>query len=253
MLGERGVRMSGGQRQRLAIARALLRDTRVLVLDEATSALDAQTEREILETLLTITRGRTTLTVTHRVSLAAAADHIVVLESGRVVEEGHHDVLVHAGGLYQRLWQEQTHPRAAAGGAASRVDIDRLAGVPLFSGLSALALTILASRASLERYAQGEDVVREGDTGDRLYVVAQGEVEALIGADLRRVNLLGAGDYFGELALLTGAPRSATIRTTQPTELYAIDRADLALVRDNPAIADAVMQVKAQRERASRR
>src|SRR5207237_1701949 len=66
VLGERGVRMSGGQRQRLAIARALLRDPRILVLDEATSALDAQTEREVLETLLVVSRGRTTVTVTHR-------------------------------------------------------------------------------------------------------------------------------------------------------------------------------------------
>ena len=108
MSGERGVRMSGGQRQRLAIARALLRDPSVLVLDEATSALDAQTENEILETLVGLAKGRTTISITHRLSLAATADRVIVLDQGRLQEEGTHDQLVRAGGLYQELYEEQT-------------------------------------------------------------------------------------------------------------------------------------------------
>ena len=242
--------MSGGQRQRLAIARALLRDPRILVLDEATSALDAQTEREILETLLVVSRGRTTVTVTHRLSLAAAADRIVVLEAGRIVEQGHHDELVLAGGLYQRLWQEQTSLRAAAGRAA-RIDAEWLGAVPLFSGLSGSALANLAAHVSLERYAPDEVVVREGDPGERLYVIARGELDVLVGAEQQRVNVLGPGDYFGELALLNGGSRTATVRATQPTEVYGLDRADfLALLRDNPEIAAAVEAVKAKRQPA---
>src|SRR5207247_4536168 len=99
--------MSGGQRQRLAIARALLRRPQVLILDEATSALDAQTEREIVDTLEAVKAGRITITITHRLSLAARADLIVVIDRGRVVEQGSHVELLRANGVYRRLHQEQ--------------------------------------------------------------------------------------------------------------------------------------------------
>jgi len=108
VVGERGVRMSGGQRQRLAIARALLRQPSLLILDEPTSALDAQTEREILDTLTELAQGRTTISITHRLSLAATADRIFVLADGRLVEQGSHAELVRAGGLYRRMYDEQT-------------------------------------------------------------------------------------------------------------------------------------------------
>src|SRR5262249_31392679 len=101
VLGERGVRMSGGQRQRLAIARAIIRDPRILILDEATSALDAQTEAGIIRTLSTLKQGRTVISVTHRLSWAKEADTILVLEAGRLVEQGSHSDLVAAGGLYE--------------------------------------------------------------------------------------------------------------------------------------------------------
>lgn len=107
ILGERGVRMSGGQRQRLAIARALIRDPRILILDEATSALDAQTEREILDTLAEVARGRTTISITHRLAFAARADSVLVLSGGELVEEGSPAELLAAGGEYARLYSEQ--------------------------------------------------------------------------------------------------------------------------------------------------
>lgn len=108
-LGEQGVRMSGGQRQRLAIARALLRNPRLLILDEATSALDAQTESEILDTLKTLLPGRTTLSITHRLNLAQTADWIVVLQDGQIAEQGTHSQLLKNGGLYRQLYATQ-HP-----------------------------------------------------------------------------------------------------------------------------------------------
>ena len=114
LAGERGVRMSGGQRQRLAIARALLRNPAILIMDEPTSALDARTERELLDTLQAAARDRTTITITHRLSLAAAADHVLVLADGRLVEEGSHADLVRAGGLYRRLYEEQAGSLDAA-------------------------------------------------------------------------------------------------------------------------------------------
>jgi ATP-binding cassette subfamily B protein len=107
LVGERGVQLSGGQKQRVAIARAVLKDPRLLILDEATSALDAESEHLVKEALERLMRGRTTLVIAHRLSTVKRADRIVVLEGGRIVEQGRHDVLVAAGGLYRKLVERQ--------------------------------------------------------------------------------------------------------------------------------------------------
>lgn len=107
VVGERGFRLSGGERQRIAIARVLLSDPRVLVLDEATSALDTASERRIQEALSELISGRTTLAVAHRLSTIQAADVIHVIDHGRIVESGSHDVLLERGGAYAELYREQ--------------------------------------------------------------------------------------------------------------------------------------------------
>jgi ATP-binding cassette subfamily B protein len=107
VVGERGYRLSGGEKQRLAIARAVLKDPRILVLDEATSALDTRSERVVQRALAPLMAGRTTIAIAHRLSTILAADVIFVLDRGRLVERGRHEELVASGGLYAQLYEEQ--------------------------------------------------------------------------------------------------------------------------------------------------
>ncbi|MFH1632291.1 MAG: ABC transporter ATP-binding protein [bacterium] len=107
IVGERGIKLSGGQKQRIALARVLLEDPPILVLDEATSALDSKTERELQSALLEVMKDRTTIVIAHRLSTVMAADNIIVLDKGRIVDQGKHEDLIRRGGLYKQYWQIQ--------------------------------------------------------------------------------------------------------------------------------------------------
>ena len=107
-VGERGVKLSGGQRQRIAIARVLLKNAPILVLDEATSALDSEVEAAIQQSLFALMQGKTVIAIAHRLSTIAAMDRLVVMDAGRIVEQGTHQQLLNNNGIYANLWKMQT-------------------------------------------------------------------------------------------------------------------------------------------------
>ena len=142
-VGERGVKLSGGQRQRIAIARVMLKDAPILLLDEATSALDSEVEAAIQQSLYRLMEGKTVVAIAHRLSTIAAMDRLIVLDRGRVVEEGDHRSLLARDGLYARLWAHQSggflgedvdesaiEVDQAAGGGTDADDVDREANTP---------------------------------------------------------------------------------------------------------------------------
>jgi ATP-binding cassette, subfamily B, bacterial len=251
VVGERGGRLSGGQRQRVAIARAILRNPALLLLDEATSALDPRTEAAINETLDRIARGRTTVSVTHRLASVVNADQIFVFDRGALAEQGTHDDLVKKGGLYANLWQEQGGFMIGAGVQYVGVEASRLQAVPLFAQLDGDLLAALSQRLSMERYPAGDVIVNEGDVGDKLYIIHKGQAEVLAydrTGQQRPLNVLRDGDYFGEVALLRDIPRMATIRALTPIQLYSLNKEDFnTLVAAVPGLREVLEQTMNER------
>jgi ATP-binding cassette subfamily B protein len=257
VVGERGARLSGGQRQRLAIARAILRGVPILLLDEATSALDPTTEAGINRSLAAAARGRTTITVTHRLGSVTHADRLFVLEQGRLVQQGTHAELLAVDGLYRQLWQQQ-HGPAGDGQVPPGGDAARLGSVPLFSTLDGVLLAALASHFVTERHEPGAVIFEEGQVGDKLYVVTRGQVEVVTTGATgfeKRLAVLREGDYFGEMALLRDTPRSATVRARTPVTLLGLDRpqfsALLGAIPDLRAALDRAVEARARATRAA--
>lgn len=224
-VGERGCLLSGGQRQRVAIARVLVRRPSILLLDEATSALDPMTEREVLEALQLASRGRTVITVTHRLDSVRDYDKIVVLARGRVIEQGTHDELLALQGLYHSMWNDKAQPVAAGAAHAAR------AGISPINGMAP------------EEFARFEAVGRRIhlEPGDRrreggwLGIVLDGEcdIEAPVGGTVSTIARMRTGGLFGVAALL-GDPKGATLIATTPMEILELDTA--ALERLGPAL-----------------
>lgn len=255
-VGERGGRLSGGQRQRVAIARALLRDPRVLVLDEATSALDAGTEASINQTLERAARGRTVVSVTHRLASVVTMDRIFVLDRGRVIEQGRHDELLALDGVYSKLWEKQSGFVIAEGGGHARVEAERLRSIPMLQSLENETLKTLADAFITERCPAGRDVFREGDPGDKFYIVVRGTLTVWINTPdggQKQIRMMDDGDHFGEIALMEDTARTATVRTGTDCLFLTLARDPfLKLLEREPKLRESVQKVVAERLKTSR-
>jgi ATP-binding cassette subfamily B protein len=238
LVGERGARLSGGQRQRVSIARALIRDPRILILDEATSALDPRTERLITETLERVSEGRTTIAVTHRLTSITTYDRIFVVVDGSVVEQGTHQQLLESGGTYARLWAEQTG--AVVPQEAPFDAVEPLGRVAIFAGLTPADLASIARELRVVDLRPG-DQIPEG--GGRLVLVRRGHARILArGIDdqlVPRVEL-GPGDVFG-LAALLGNETGTTLEAIDSTSVLVLDdEAISGIAARHPSVADAL-------------
>lgn len=240
IVGPTGVQLSGGQRQRIAIARALITDPAILLLDEATSALDPASAQAVNETLADLGKGRTVISVTHRLESAPNADLIFVFKGGSLVESGTHTELIENGSVYSDLWQKQTGFQISAGGTHVRIDPKRLRQIPILSSLDRNTIDDLANLFVTEQIQKDRWIVQAGDPGDRFYIIVRGRA-VVVKADSagmeQSVSVLEDGDYFGEIALVRNVPRVASIRAATSCLLLSLSGEHfLRLVSNFPQI-----------------
>ena len=250
LAGERGARFSGGERQRIAIARALVREPAVLILDEASSALDPATEASLNATLARLAVGRTVISVTHRLESAAGADQIFVLQTGHIVQQGTHTELLASEGLYRQLWHKQHGFVLGDSVLGTRVEPQRLRDVPILADLPDELLREVANHLTSMTLPTGRAIVQEGDPADLFYILVRGRVSVTreTSGEQHVLGVLEDGDFFGEVALLDGGPRNATVTTLTPSLFLTLGRgAFQALLQTSPQVDRAV------RERANLR
>lgn len=257
IVGERGGKLSGGQRQRISIARAMLRDPKILILDEATSALDPGTEASINATLDRVGRGRTIIQVTHRLASIANVDKIVVLDKGAIMEQGPHEELLKLGGIYFKLWQKQSGFHVSDDGEEAEITHDRLRALPIFATLDEDLLEEVSQHLSTEKVPADRLVMQEGDPGDHLYIIVRGKVEVIKNmpdGTARKVAELQDGDHFGEVVLLQAVPRTATVRTIDPCVFLTLRRKQFAhLLEKAPQVRKTLEDIFEQRIREEKR
>jgi len=251
LAGEQGRGLSGGQRQRIALARAIIRRPPILLLDEATSALDPETEAQIYDTLNTLHRTCTILTVTHRLAPIVDMDQIVVMDSGRAIDAGTHAELMNRCGKYRQLFTQQSGFTVSPDGLYADVRPARLRNIPLFAELDEAALEELAAQFTTERYEAGCSVVKYGEVGDKFYIIVRGKMTVSVsGADQQavEVNTLQDGDYFGEIALLEERQRTATVCAVLPSLCLTLERKHfLNMLARNPQLRTVIEHTAKER------
>ncbi|WP_301173263.1 ATP-binding cassette domain-containing protein [Brevibacillus nitrificans] len=253
MVLDEGSNFSGGQRQRIAIARAILRDPPILLLDEATSALDPISEASINRTFEDLAKGRTVISVTHRLAAITGYDQIFVFDQGKLVDQGSHQEMLDRGGFYKSLWEKQSGLSLSQNGREATIDKERLSRLPFFQGIDSAILEEISDLFETEAYTNGQAVIHEGDVGEKFYLIARGKVEITKAAPDSetgeiRLAVLQDGDHFGEIALLENVPRTATVTALTPCVFLTLQRKVLYYILSRyPEIDAHVRMTLAQR------
>jgi putative ABC transport system ATP-binding protein len=199
--------LSGGQKQRVAVARALVHDPKVILADEPTAALDKESTGKVIELFRErADRGASLIIVTHDDRLLPIADRIVMMEDGHIKS----DIAVHE---------------------MSAICIS-LRKFPGFEGLSTTTLTKIADQMSVEKIPPRHTIIRQGDEGDKFYLIREGRVDVLRDGILKPIAELGEGEFFGEQALINDLPRNASIVSSEPCILYSLDKEHFRAVVD---------------------
>ncbi|MCA9126760.1 MAG: ATP-binding cassette domain-containing protein [Planctomycetales bacterium] len=198
--GHKPKQLSGGQKQRVAIARGLVHKPRLVLADEPTAALDELSGRTVVDLFRKMAKEEnvTIIIVTHDNRILDVADRIVNLVDGSIRS----DVLVQEAAIVSQM----------------------LVKCDLFKHLTPRSLAEMADRLQHEPFETGAEVIREGGVGDKFYLIRQGEVAVLRGSEREQIATLGEGDFFGEMALLTGHPRNASVVTLKDTVLYSLSQ-----------------------------
>lgn len=255
-VGTSGIWLSAEMTQRLALARAILRKPPILLLDEISSALDPAEELALNATLDRLAQTTTLISATHRLASVSGASLIFVFDDGRMVEQGSHFELMAKDGEYANLWRKQAGFRFSPDGRHVDVDAQRLRKIPILGKLAEPILAELAPFFSTETFEIGRDIVCQNDPGDKFYIIARGKVEVWrteeqSGRSLC-VNLLNDGDFFGEITLITGFPRTATVRTIAVTTCISLERGQFTKLIDRfPDLKRELSEIAVQRLQAS--
>ncbi len=251
VVDERGSSLSGGQRQRIAIARAFVQNPSILFLDEPTSMLDPITEASVNEAFLELSKGRTVVMVTHRLASARHFDKIIVIDKGKVAEEGSHEELMNLGGRYRSLWDKQ-HGFTVTSHGYVKVTAERLRSIPIFAKLDDNVLEDLAGEFSTEIFEPDVMVIREGAKGDKFYITVRGSLQVMKkgpdGVD-KPIVVLADGDHFGEIALLKSVPRTASLKTLSHTTCLSLSHERFSrLVESHPELLKVLEESMATRQ-----
>lgn len=257
MVGERGSLLSGGQRQRLAIVRAVLSDPRILLLDEATSALDPATASSIDDILEQVGKGRTVVSVTHRLKSAPKADVIFVFNGGQLVESGKHEDLLERGGFYAQLWNKQRGFVLYEAGHRVEVDPRRLGTIPILSRLDEESLKAVAELLVTERYPKDRWILQEGDISDRLFIIVRGRAAIVQSENMgqeRIIAVLEDGAYFGEFARGRNIPSTTGVKSLCDCTLLSLAREHfLRLLIRKPSIQEEIERTLSEGSALGRR
>lgn len=240
-----GQDISVGQAAKISLARALAGNPDVLLLDEVTAPFDELTQERVMRMLDEKCRGKTILSINHRLSAVRNMDRIVVMESGRIVQEGTYDELAARPGLFAALVARDTGVTLAEGtrpgvSEGQRDLIQSLSLSPVFSEVDFAGLAKLIAHGSTRTCASGEFLLRKGDAGDEMFVVKSGEVE-IVG------RLHGRGYAFGEIALFSGLRRTADVRVVADAEFIVLPRENvLEVCRNSPETALRILRAMAR-------